>query len=115
MRITIAADTTVEIDTLLEQQNLNFYPDPPLGGVEPSAEVVNGIASRVMVLVMAPVAGWDDITHDEPLLDATTGTVHVTFTNGHVGEERTFNVLFWDPHTSVCPVNAHTYHVPFEA
>ena len=107
-RLTIEAGATVEIETLLEQQNLNFYPDPPLGGVDPN-DVPPGVASRVMVCAMAPIAEWADITHEEPVLDAVTGTIHVTFTNGDGELARTFNVMFLNPHSRICPVNAVTY------
>jgi hypothetical protein len=104
MRLTLGTGATA-VDTGLRQQNQNFEAgDPPLAG---SATV----ASRVMVIPLAPTDAWSGITHAEPVLDATTKTVHVTFTNPGEGPV-TVNCLFWDPHSEVGPGQADTYVQP---
>lgn len=105
MMIALAGGETVDIDTGLKQANRSFRSssenEPGLG---------DGLtASRVQVIPMMPIGGWLDVSHGEPYLDSTTGTVHVSFTNG--GEGRAvINALFWDPHTSIGPGEADLYN-----
>lgn len=112
MRVDI--DGEVDVDTGLTQLNKSFAAqspgEPPLG-IAGTAEPAGGAlpASRVMVIPMAPLAAWDDITHGEPYFNTTTGTVHVVFTYATEGEI-TINVLFWDPHTMVGPGEADPYN-----
>jgi hypothetical protein len=81
--------------------------DVDTGLVQPDLAVNPNLATRVMVLPMAPTDNWGSITHANPTFSATTNTVHVSFTNG--SGATTINVLFWDPHTSVGPVDADSY------
>jgi hypothetical protein len=67
-----------------------------------------GSPSRVQVVPMAPLSAWNNVTHDEPIFDPTTGTVHVLFSNS--GAPTTINVLFWDPHSLIGPGQADTYN-----
>lgn len=105
-RLTLPSGDTV-VDTGLVQTNRNFDPDPGMDGgfVGPFL-----IASRVMVQPMAPTANWANITHTEPTVNPATDHVEVTFSNG--GDEVDINVLFWNPHTSICPVSADSYNPP---
>lgn len=96
------------IDTGLRQLNHAFSPDPPLGGSD-----IPPVASRVMVIPLVPLAPWVDaatgldlITHNEPYL-GTGGVVEVAFNN--LGDLAEINVLFWDPHTGICPLDADAY------
>ena len=106
------SQASVDVDTGLTQVNRGFGEDPPLGG--------SGlIASRVQVIPLAPTAGWADVAHGEPFLDPATNTIHVVFVHGGVLPEPplpfqfpSFNVLFWDPHTSIGPGKADTYNAP---
>lgn len=90
---------TVDFDTGLQQVSLAF-----LAG-QPTFED----PSRVMVLPMAPLSQWIDVTHGEPFLDADTGTIHVEFSNSGVSE-KVLNVLFWNPHTNAGPGAADLYN-----
>lgn len=101
-RLTLQPGVTT-VDTLLQQTNLNFDPDPELDGADPP----NAVASRVMVIPMSPLPEWDTIIHDEPKLGAGD-TVEVRFNNTDE-QAHTINVLFWNPHTRVCPVSADPY------
>jgi len=95
-RITLAAGDN-DIDTGLKQTALNFDPDP-------------NMADRTMVLPMAPLDNWAGVTHENPYYDAGTGTVHVVINNPG-GEPVVINVLFWDPHTSIGPIDVDDYNV----
>lgn len=69
--------------------------------------------SRVQVIPMAPLAAWSGITHAEPTLNPTTGTVEVTFFPAPQAEGPVIvNVLFWNPHTLVGPGDADLYNDP---
>jgi hypothetical protein len=92
----------LDVDTGL-QQCLRAFPVN-----EPTDDPALGAASRVMVFPMSPIANWPSIIHGEPYMDATTKTVHVTFVNFNPAPE-TLNVLFWNPHSIVCPLSANTY------
>lgn len=98
------------VNTLLQQSSLAFNPDPPLGGVDP-LDVPPGIASRVMVVPLPPIDAWAGITIKEPVLDPVTNTVRVDFSNANAFAVELV-VLFWDPHTGICPLNADTYGGP---
>lgn len=67
--------------------------------------------SRIQVIPLAPVSAWatPPVSHGEPFLDPATNTIHVTFSNP-VASPATINVLFWDPHTLVCPGAADLYN-----
>lgn len=105
MMIALAGGETVDIDTGLKQANRSFRSssenEPGLGD--------GFTVSRVQVIPMMPISGWLDISHGEPYLDSTTGTVHVSFTN-RGGESVSFNALFWDPHTSIGPGEVDLYN-----
>jgi len=113
MRITIPQATRpqegpsipglLDVDTGLQQCLRAF----PVG--EPTDDPAFGAASRIMVFPMSPIANWPGLTHDEPYLSPTTKTVHVVFHNYNPAPE-TVNVLFWDPHSAVCPLSANTYN-----
>ena len=60
-----------------------------------------------MVCPMSPVVAWFGISHGEPYLDPTTKTVHVAFLN--TGGPAMINVLFWNPHSAICPLDADPY------
>lgn len=81
--------------------------DVDTGITEVSLAVTPSLASRVMVLPMAPTANWEFVTHANPTYSSTTRTVHVAFTNS--SGATTVNVLFWDPHTTVGPVDTDSY------
>lgn len=103
MQLALAPGAT-DVDTGLVQANLGVNPDPPVGGVD-------GVtASRVMVDVLPPWPAWANLTVSEPVLDPVTKTVHVIFTNA--GGTAHINVLFWDPHTLMGPVDADVYTIP---
>jgi hypothetical protein len=99
-RLTLPFGAT-DIDTGL-QQDLRAF---PVG--EPTDDPGVNEASRIMVCPMAPVIPWFGITHGEPYLDPTTKTVHVAFFNP--GAPATINVLFWNPHSIICPLDADPY------
>lgn len=112
-RITLAPGVT-DIDTGLTQVQLGFgessVNEPPLGVSAAAAPAPGTLpASRVQVIPMAPLAGWTGVTHSEPYVNTTTGTVHVAFDNTNE-IATTINVLFWDPHTSIGPGQAQTYN-----
>jgi hypothetical protein len=108
MHLTLPAGVT-EVDTGLCQPSLAFeHGEPILDGEDPSIPIPAGIASRVMVHPMMPTINWAYITHAEPYVSATTGTVWVSFFNSEA--ETTINVLFWDPHLLVSPGDADTYN-----
>ncbi len=96
-RLSLSAGANV-IDTGLRQTNLNFDPDPPLGGSV-------SVASRVMVVPLPPTNAWAGVSISEPVLGAG-GTVEVTF---NAPDPVVLNVMFWDPHTFICPMNAEPY------
>jgi len=93
-RIALVGGANV-IDTGLKQTNLNFDPDPDM-------------ALRTMVIPLPPIDNWAGITIDNPVYSAVTETVQVTINNPGQGIE--INVLFWDPHTSICPLDADDYN-----
>lgn len=105
-RITIPNGQST-FDTGLEQTAWNFFPDPELGGLDPSYADPDGTPSRIMVVPMMPTDNWAGISIHEPYVDPATGRVFVDFENP--GAEVTCNVLFWDPHARICPLNADTY------
>lgn len=118
-QITIPVDAPVVIDTGLCQVNRAFGAssdgEPGLG-ITSSVPVPDGAlpASRVMVLPLVNALGtnaeWDDILIGEPFFNSATGTVCVPFAHGPVGRTPyVANVLFWDPHTAIGPVEADTY------
>jgi hypothetical protein len=108
MRVTIPAGTnggppgTLDVDTGITQVNKSF------AGMSPS-EPGFGSPSRVQVVPLVPTAAWTNITHGEPTFNATTGTVHVLFSNPTAFAAE-INVLFWDPHSEVGPGQAMTYN-----
>jgi len=104
-RISVPAGAST-FDTGLEQTARNFAPDPVLDGSDPTF-VDPGTPSRVMVMMLPPTDNWAGITIHEPYVDPATGRVFVDFENA--GAEITLNVLFWNPHTRVCPLDADTY------
>jgi hypothetical protein len=99
MRATVS-DGTVDIDTGLQQPNQSF---PDYSPNEP------GLAQRIQVIPLSPIAAWSGVTHGEPYLDPATGTIHVQFSAGSNG---TINVLFWDMHAILGPGDADTYNPP---
>lgn len=112
--LVLTPDQVLDVDTGLQQVNQNWGAnsdnEPPLGiaGVAPPPGGATP-ASRVQVMPMAPTIPWQAIVHSEPWLNTATGTVFVTFTNTSEGQQE-FNVLFWDPHTSIGPGQAQTYN-----
>ncbi|MGH7177177.1 MAG: hypothetical protein ACREJC_07350 [Tepidisphaeraceae bacterium] len=104
----------LDVNTGIKQTNRNFgansVGEPPLGvpGIVPPADGALP-ASRIQVLPMAPMAGWQNVTHSEPWYNTATGTVFVTFEGGGEGGE-VFNVLFWDPATVAGPGSAQAYN-----
>lgn len=88
------------IDTGIQQVDEAFSPDPPIDG--------SVVPSRIMVMPLSPVTPWaiNPITHTEPVV-GPSGTVEVTFNNFGVAVE--VNVLFFDPHTHICPLSAESY------
>jgi hypothetical protein len=102
MQVTLGTGDT-DVDTGVTQANLGVQPDPPVGGS-------STVPSRIMVKVLPPIDNWSGITISEPVLDPGTNTVHVTFTNP--GAAAVVNVLIWDPHTLMGPVDADLYAVP---
>jgi hypothetical protein len=111
MRITLAAGLT-DVDTGVIQQSKSFPAGEPTLGVSAAAPgPADGAlpVSRINVLPMAPTAAWANVTHGEPYLNTTTGTIHVEFNNaGEVAV--TINVLVWNPSTLASPGQADTYH-----
>jgi len=87
------------VDTQLRQTEHNFAPDPPLFGLLT-------VASRVMVVPLPPLTSWTGVRHTEPY-EGPNGNVWVDFEVQ--GSPTTLNVLFWDPHTFICPVSAAPY------
>lgn len=102
MQLELGAGVTV-VDTGVTQENLGVTPDPPVGGVAGTTP------SRVMVKMLPPIDNWAGVIIDEPVLDADTGTVSVTFTNA--GAPTTVNVCIWNPHTLMGPVDADLYAI----
>jgi hypothetical protein len=100
-RLTLAPGTT-DIDTGLQQCLRAFPPG------EPTDDPGVNEASRIMVCPMVPVIAWLPLTHGEPYLDPTTKTVHVAFLNSDRAPV-TINVLFWNPHSIICPLDADPY------
>ena len=106
-RFTIPGGTTGfaggpnDIDTGITQLQKGFENDS-LG------EPTFGSPSRIQVVPLAPLGPWALLTHDEPIFDPTTGTIHVIFSNG--GAPATVNCLFWDPHSLIGPGEADTYN-----
>jgi hypothetical protein len=96
-RVTLGAGATT-VDTGITQ--LNLAVDPPLGG---SAS----IASRVMVVPMAPYPSWDNVTHGEPFL--SNNTVNIAFDNS--GGSTTINIMIFAPATFVGPIDADLYEI----
>lgn len=101
MQVTLGSGDT-EVDTGVTQANLGVQPDPPVGGSDT-------VPSRIMVKILPPIDNWGGVTISEPVLDPVTNTVHVTFTNP--GAATTVNVLIWDPHTLMGPVDADLYAI----
>jgi hypothetical protein len=120
-----AVPSSLIIDTGLTQQNQNF-PDyspnePTLGTiatvgssagppiVPPVPPPIPVLVSRIHVIPEAPLSEWAKVvSHGEPFVDPTTGTVWVAFNvNARVSD---LNVLFWDPHSIVGPGQADTYN-----
>lgn len=122
MRISINA-ATLEVDTglTLASYERAFRRS---SATEPQFDTDGAIGSRIQVIPLAPLNAWlggfvgggTAISHGEPFLDATTGTIHVVFTAGRTaGAEgvvvpATFNVLFWNPHSLSGPGAADTYN-----
>ena len=115
------------IDTGLRQVSQGFGAssdgEPSLGVVAaPPGPVIGDPstpASRVQVIPLLPLArgasfSWTDVRHGEPFVDPMTDTVKVEFFNDTEDSfiPKTLNVLFWDPHTSIGPGQADTYHTP---
>jgi hypothetical protein len=113
----------VVVDTGLTQQNQSF-PDyspnePTLGTIAtvgsippatpPTPPAPPVLVSRVHVIPMAPTTAWALVSHGEPFVDPTTGTVWVAFTNAGQSTVE-LNALFWDPHSIVGPGQADTYN-----
>jgi hypothetical protein len=114
--ITLLAGTPLDVDTGLTQVQQDFSQssvNEPFLGIPATSDPGPGAQppSRVQVLPMAPLAGWQLVTHSEPYFNTTTGTVHVVFTFNGEGPT-TFNVLFWDPDTKIGPGQAVTYNAP---
>lgn len=102
MRITINANTAVEVDTELAQPTGSFQ---NMSTDEPRINQFTGssgtIGSRIQVIPLAPLIAWQNIVHSEPFLSAD-GKIKVLFTN--TGQSNvTINVLFWNPHSLVGP------------
>lgn len=95
-QITLATGAN-DIDTGLRQVRIGnaMLPDPTL-------------EQRTMVIPLPPTDNWTGITMpSDPTFNASTGTVHVVLDNA--GAEVTLNVLFWAPHTIVCPISIDSY------
>ena len=75
-----------------------------------NAEPGFGTPSRIQVIPMAPLSAWTNVTHAEPVFNATTETVQIAFFNASEGPQ-TLNVLFWDPATAVGPGEADPYTI----
>lgn len=95
------------VDTGITQASLGV--DPPVGGTNATADAA-GVASRVEVKMLAPIAPWvtGNIRHGEPRLN-DAGTIEVDFWVEAGTGEQEINVLFWDPHTAVTPMDADAY------
>jgi hypothetical protein len=85
------------------QQDLRAF---PVG--EPTDDPAPNHASRIMVFPLSPIVAWAGVTHGEPYMDPTSKTIRVAITNPTQGTVEV-NVLFWDPHSIVCPLDAMTY------
>lgn len=75
-----------------------------------------GLAARTMLIPLvgstAASGDWRDVrVSTEPSI-GPNGTVIVELAWDGEGEEATFNVLFWAPHTSIGPVDADPYIAP---
>jgi hypothetical protein len=109
MRLTLTPGVN-SIDTGLCQPTLAFeHGEPILDGEDPTLEDQDGVASRVQVLPMMPTSSLATLSHTEPYVNATTGTVWVDITNASEGSV-VVNILFWDPHLYVSPGDADTYN-----
>ncbi len=99
-----------DIDTGLKQNDRSFgnmsNGEPADGALPPG-----GPSSRVQVVPLAPTANWTGVTHTDPFYNATTGTVHVVFTNAG-GQPVDVNVLFWNPAAIVGPCQGDFYVAP---
>jgi len=102
MRVTLQGGAQ-DVDTGLRTKVQAYKPDPPLNGSQ-----LNQIASRVMVIPLAPIDNWAGVTHEEPFIDAATQTVHVLFNLPNEGPIE-INVLFDAVHTLEGPVSCDTY------
>jgi hypothetical protein len=103
-----------DVDTGLTQVQLDFAQssvNEPFLGIPGTAAPLPGSlpASRVQVIPMAPLVGWQGITHSEPYFNTNTNTVHVAFNNTNE-VQASFNVLFWDPDTKIGPGQATPYN-----
>jgi hypothetical protein len=110
-RITLQPGVPTNIDTGLTQGSLAAQSgDAPVGLIQatPPADGATP-ASRVMVVPLAPILEWGGVTHGEPYFDTDTNTVHVVFALSSESAQE-INVMFWDPHTAVGPVDAETYN-----
>jgi len=85
------------------QQSLRAF---PVG--EPTDDPATGSPSRIMVHPLSPIIAWAGVTHGEPYMDPTTKTIWVKITNPTQGTVEV-NVLFWDPHSIICPLDADLY------
>jgi hypothetical protein len=94
---------TLDVDTGLTQVNKSF---PDMSPGEPNF----GNPSRIQVIPLAPTLPWMNITHGEPTFNATTNTIHVTFSNPQPVAAQ-LNVLFWNPHSLVGPGDADNYTI----
>ncbi|MGH7177180.1 MAG: hypothetical protein ACREJC_07365 [Tepidisphaeraceae bacterium] len=112
-RVPVVDGPATDFDTGLKIVNQNWDAnsanEPPLGVVvaPPGPTAGTTPASRVMVIPLPPLAAWSGITHGEPYVDPTTGTVHVQFLSATTTE---VNCLFWDPHSILGPGLADTYN-----
>jgi hypothetical protein len=112
--ITLQAGVPTDIDTGLTQVQQDFSQssvNEPFLGIPGTAAPGPGAlpASRVQVIPLAPLAGWQFVTHSEPYFNTSTGTVHVAFTFNGEGAT-TLNALFWDPDTKIGPGQAVPYN-----
>lgn len=114
--ITLATGPALDVDTGLTQVQQDFSQssvNEPFLGIPGTADPGPGAlpASRVQVIPLAPLSGWQFVTHSEPYFNTNTGTVHVAFTFAGEGAT-TLNALFWDPDTKIGPGQAVPYNAP---
>jgi hypothetical protein len=102
MRLQIPGAGTLDVDTGLAQVNKSFADMSP---GEPGFDD----PSRIMVIPMAQIGAWVDVTHGEPYFDPATQTIHVEFSNAGIGTAN-INALFWNPHSLVGPGSAELYN-----